>query len=443
MRKAILFLLFLLLATLACGQRGTSPTPTEVAPPTDGAALTPEAAPTTRLSTDPGIDSVPSATESASPISAPPVPETYQPLYDSLQGALTQFQDAITPEWDGSRSGAVIAAEMLVANGNLGEQLLAPETMDSVRLFLDALAQTGATGVSMQVSYPLLVPDYPRADEYLAFYKEAAQEVKNRGLVLMIESSPVFAGTQYSGVPVDYSGLDAQSYFTERQEMLVIVAREIQPAYLSLADEPDTEQKLTGLELTLDDYVRFVQNTVAAIGPDSGVLIGAGNGSWLGLDHIRAYATQTDVDFINVHVYPIIVPGQDPLANIASAAQIARENGKSIVIGEAWLYKADSSDLTQAGVSLGAYYDRDAFSFWQPLDAQFMETLALLGDIYDFRLISFFWSRYFFAYLDYAPNYGNMRSPELLRQANRASAAGMSNGTITDVGRLLGELSSR
>ncbi len=464
MRRSLFILVAaLLLVTLACGRgQGRAPesTPATLPAPlatepqpqaTPGESDAPVNTPLPAELTSAPATVAPGATATAAgiqalpspPVPAPPVPQAFQPLFDTLQGTLTDFQSSLAARWDGQRAGAIIAGELTPATGNLGEQLLEPNNMVLLRQYLDALQAAGVTGIGMQISYPLLLPDYPRSDEYLAFYKTAADEVRRRGLTLLIESSPVFAGTQFSSVVVDYTGMTPETYFAGRRLMLVTIAREIRPDYLSITHEPDTEVALTRLRLTPDDFVRFVNDTIAEIGPNSGVLLGAGNGSWSGAEFIEAYATQTDVDFINLHVYPVVSPGPDPLASLVTAAEIAQANGKELVIGESWLYKADVSDLQRQGISLGAYYERDVFSFWQPLDIQFMETLALLGDIYDFRFINFFWTRYFFAYVDHSPANANMVSQQLFRQANRAATNALNRGSLTATGQAVTRLSGR
>ena len=66
---------------------------------------------------------------------------------------------------------------MLATNGNRGEQLHAPSTMESVRVSLDRYQELGATGVTVAAKYPLLAPWFPRHDDYATFYRQVSDEV--------------------------------------------------------------------------------------------------------------------------------------------------------------------------------------------------------------------------------------------------------------------------
>ncbi len=370
----------------------------------------------------------------------PQVPDEYVALYEELDTSLSMFRASLNGQWDGTPGATIFSAELTPASGNNGERLLGPYYMDAVLDYLDGLQAAGAAGIGMQISYPMLLPDFPRAGEYLAFYQEVADAVHARGMTLLIESSPVFAGTQFSGVPVDYSDLTPATYFAGRRDMLVTIAEQIGPDYLSLVHEPDTEIALTGLDLTIDDFVAFVNDTVATIGPGSGIRLVAGNGSWDGLEYIARFATETAVDALNVHVYPVVSPGLDPLAALVEIAELAAAQGKGVVIGESWPYKASTQELWWPG--LGSFFNRDVFSFWSPIDVKFMENLATVAHIHDLEFVSFFWSRYFFAYLDYNAYPPGTWGYTLLRDAEDACYAALQAGELTETGRAMGRLTA-
>lgn len=210
---------------------------------------------------------------------SPSVPEEYQALYNELDADLSAFL-ATLPEDRGQPP--IFAAELLYANGNVGPALLQPGVLEAVCAMLDSFQTIGVQGVGVQISYPLLQPDFPRFEEYLDFYWQVADEVRRRGMTLLVETGPVFPDPEASGEfekQVDYSSLTNESYFRTKREMLVTIAREIQPDNLALGNEPGREEMLTGLRFSPQEYFAFVDAALAEIDPSWGVKVGAGSGT--------------------------------------------------------------------------------------------------------------------------------------------------------------------
>jgi hypothetical protein len=97
------------------------------------------------------------------------VPAAYQPLFATLKAQL----DAAAGQTGAPslREGPVYSTDLLVANSNRGPALLLPETLEATKLFLDRFKAMGIGCVKFALQYPLLRPDFPRSEEYLAFYK--------------------------------------------------------------------------------------------------------------------------------------------------------------------------------------------------------------------------------------------------------------------------------
>ena len=71
----------------------------------------------------------------------------------------------------------------------------------------------------------------------------------------------------------------------------------------------------------------------------------------------------------------------------------------------------------------------------EPLDQKFHEGLAKLAHLKDFDFIAPFWSRYYFAYLNYGdPALVGLSSFELLDQANQAASEALQNGDFSQTG---------
>ncbi|MEW5870707.1 MAG: hypothetical protein AB1894_15650 [Chloroflexota bacterium] len=392
----------------------------------------PTAAPATQPSAPLATPILPTTSVSSAFI-APPPPQEYQALYAELNAELDAFL-ATLPGSPGQPP--IFSAELMYANGNLGTYLLQAGILETARLALDRLQSLGVQGVGVQISYPLLQPDFPRSDEYLAFYKQIAADVHQHGMTLLVETGPVFPQAEYSGDfgrQVDYSGLTNQEYFDTKRQMLVTIAREIQPDYLALGNEPTTEEMLTGLRFTLQEYFDFVDATLAEIGSADNIKIGAGTGTWEESAYLEHFLQHPDLDFINIHIYPI---GQDGrlLEQARQAARRASQAGKDTVIGEAWLYKASHAEL---GGGLGGnhveIYSRDAFSFWEPLDEKFMQAVIGMAEAEGIDFVSFFWTRYLLAYLDYDAT-SSLSTLELSRQVNQAARASLEKGIFSPLG---------
>ena len=125
--------------------------------------------------------------------------------------------------------------------------------------------------------------------------------------------------------------------------------------------------------------------------------IGAGTGTWLSnyLQFIQSFAA-TSVGYIDIHIYPI---NNSYLMNAITAASAIHAAGKQAAISETWDYKGRNSEL--GTLSLIQVCGRDPFSFWEPVDAQFLDALADFANYEQLAFLSPFWSHYFYAYLDY------------------------------------------
>jgi hypothetical protein len=375
----------------------------------------------------------------------PPIPEEYQALYDSLSQNLDRFQETLATQWDGESGATVFGTELVVANGNRGEILLMPETMQAVRLYLDRLQEVGVGGVTVQISDPLLSPEYPRSVEYLDFFSEVAEEVHSRGLKLLVEAGPVFADPQYSKVSFDWSNLSLDQYFQMRMDQLVLIAREVQPDYLCLGNEPSTQVMLTGFSFSIDQYLAFVRETAASIDRAKGILLGAGSGSWEDPAYLESLSNEPSLDFINIHVYPLFSTHADYLERMLESTAKARAKGKQVIIGEVWLYKATAQEVSQS-MAFQDVLARDIYSFWQPLDIRFIEAIVGLSHSEQFDYVSFYWSGFFFGYLDYDRTPQNLSAVDLYQRLNRAQYGNILDGLLSETGKtyqaLLGRSSS-
>lgn len=359
----------------------------------------------------------------------PGVPPEYQALYDELDRNLATWERRL-PDDDFARL-PIWAAELLPANGNRGEDLLVPQAFEGCVLYLDALRRLGVQGVKVAIPYPLLDPTYPRSGEYLSFYKRIAVEVRQRGMVLLVGTGAAFTDPNFSKVRVDYRAMTFAQFQEGRRRMAHRIAREVRPDYLTVGNEPTTEAGITGFAALRDpiQYAAMIRYILRDLwqGPTR---IGAGTGNWESPAFVHRLAALPGLDYIDLHVYPV---GPWMVARAQALAETARSGRKGLVIGEAWLYKVSGVELAWTGPAEA--FRRDVFSFWSPLDQRFLGVLARWAWAEDAEFVSFFWSKYLFAYLDYDSTTAQLPYGDLRERVDRQVVRNLWAGQVSPTGR--------
>jgi hypothetical protein len=364
------------------------------------------------------------------------VPPEYQELYSTLKESLDSFNVDLTTL--ASSGGApIFGAELLPANSNRGDALLASNVMQSVSLCLDRFRELGIGGVTFPVGYPLYTPGFPYYQSYVRFYKRVVQEVRRRGMIVEIESSVMFANSPFSSIRFDYSKLTFQQFQTQRKQMISAIIQDLHPDYLNLGSEPDTQYKLTGYQefRSPTSYTTYINHILDGLDRGS-TKLGAGSGTWNGPEYVQSLAANTSLDFIALHVYPVIGPC---LQRILTFSEIAKQHEKSVAMDEAWLYKSD----TLQSISIAANIDvfrNDVFSFWSPLDQEFLSTMNKAARIAGIEYVSAFWSTLFFSYLDYSQSNAILPYKDLTAALNKAASQNMQNRRFSSTGLFYGQL---
>jgi hypothetical protein len=357
-------------------------------------------------------------------VAAPEVPARYSALYSGL-GRILDEQTRVEAAGAASKPGAapVLCTDLLAANSNRGEGLLAPETQRGVVVSLDAFRDLGVGCVKFALQYPLLRPDFPRRDGYVAFYRQVVAEAHKRGLKVMPHVSVIFADTPFSPMTGLYRGLTLDQFKREYRDMVMLIARELKPDYLDLLTEPDTHARLTGLrELVQPDVIAGIVQNALRGWDHSGMLCGAGLGTWSSTDFARAFAKIPELDFIAIYVYPINARFLD---NARQMARIARAAGKQAFIDEAWLYKTERAGVADNVAASSDAFRRDVFSFWEPLDRTFMTLMFDLARHEQVAVLSFYWSSFFFGNLDYTLELDSLPYQGLMSRLNQKASAAM------------------
>jgi hypothetical protein len=152
--------------------------------------------------------------------------------------------------------------------------------------------------------------------------------------------------------------------------------------------------------------------------------LGSGAGSWQ-LDWQTLFSglvTIPGLDKIDAHLYNIM-PDINSIGEVSVAMQVAdmaHAAGKSVSMSEFWLHKSTALvGFAEGADSLMDIRARDMFSFWAPLDEQFLRMMSNLANYKHFDYISGFGFYYWFALTDF----NSLRSPPVYPPTNSTQNA--------------------
>jgi fibronectin type 3 domain-containing protein len=356
------------------------------------------------------------------------VPPEYQNLYTTLSAQISSFDSAVHAVWNGSSSPVNHAPQLEAASSALYTGLLGANYYTNVVLpQLEELQALGAQGIKVQVSFPILYEPFYGSNPSLyqsmaGFYQRLAKDIHARGLKLIVESTAEnqFPGANAADFTAYYQTLLWNQYMAGRAENAVNTAQLMQPDYMSLVTEPDSEAAYTGQTNagTVAGSTQLLQlmlNTLQSAGIN-GVSLGAGAGTWIGslAEYIQSFAA-TSVQYIDIHVYLL---NDSDMMNAFAVASTAHAAGKQVAISGLSDFKVADSEV--GTLTLTQTSGRDPFSFWQPLDTAFFQAMSDFSNYEQVLFISPFWSHYFSAYLDYA-TYGSTPVGPLVIASDAAS----------------------
>jgi hypothetical protein len=357
------------------------------------------------------------------------VPFGYRSLYNELNTKLDRLLSSVDADRDGRKSDVSLGVELLVANSNRGDVLLTDRVFGATRLTLDRLKDLGVHCIALSIQYPILTSSFPRAAEYRTFYRRVAGEIRRMGFKLIVEIGTTFRESEFSKLKVDYRGLTMARFRDGLREMAAVIATDIQPDYLTLFTEPDTQSHNTGLQFTVKNFSETVRHVAGNL-KHPGVRLGAGAGTWDDMTYFEALARIPELDYLDLHIYPI---QRDLVMNsVMRVAALAQRHNKSVSIGEAWLYKVSGRELRT--ISPVKAFARDVFSFWQPLDIKFLETVIGLSHKIQAEFTCFFWMKYFYGYLDYNAHTKNLTPQQRINAVDSLTGGNIVNNSLGNTG---------
>ena len=247
-------------------------------------------------------------------------PKKYQDLYRELDAQLSAFERRLPPVSSGKRP--IRAATLLSASCQRGEIILGGAQRENTLRELDALKSLGADGVVLQVCYPLLTPAFRDPQPFLDYYANLANEVRARGMKLLVEHNSVLSAYASVDARPYYRKLTKQRFGRERYEELKVILLSLQPDYLTLVSEPHTDSG--GLKLTVKEWRTYVQRSVDTLSQQLGsfpTLLGAGSGLWDDFEYVEAFAGVKGLSYVDLHLYPLVSGGQSNLERTADMAR--------------------------------------------------------------------------------------------------------------------------
>jgi hypothetical protein len=347
-----------------------------------------------------------------------------------LQGYISADDELISAQWDGSGYPVGYSAELLTADANSGPSILQISTQQEMNEELDAEKSLGLHAITVQIGFPIFEPDFYIASgesaieaqnsmqTWLNYYQSLAQNIHALGLKMIVESNPLlstFISSESSFNPGTYfQSIDFATYQEKRSQHNIIVAQEIRPDYLLLQTEPDTDAT-NDFRPELNDPSQDVPmisqfaldlENAGISGLHSSIQIGAGAGAWQPewQQYISGFAAIAGLDKLDTHIYNL-PPDINQIGEIQVAmrvADMAHAAGKGASISEFWAHKSITvNPYTGTGDPITDVRARDLFSFWVPLDNQFLTMMAKLANFKHFDYMSAFGWYTWFSLINY------------------------------------------
>jgi hypothetical protein len=373
---------------------------------------------------------------------APPIPTEYQPLYSYLNTQITSFNSAVNAGWNGSTYPYLDAPQLQNASSSAYTQLLGPQYASEVLTQLNELQALGANAVTVQIMFPILYQPFytyigepAQYQQFVSYYQGLVAQIRSQGMKVVVEASlygPLLTPST-SQFQSYLSTLSWSEYMTARAANALAVAQLIQPDYMTVLTESDTEASVSGqTNLSTPAGVTELVQTILTTLQNAGVTniqIGAGVGTWTTnyMQYVQALAA-LPMNFVDMHIYRI---NDSDFTNALAAAETIQAAGLQVGISECWDMKITDSEL--ADPNFTTVFGRDPFSFWAPLDTAFLQAVVNFANYKQIAFLSPFWVHYFFNYLDFN-TYGSLSPSTVLTDSYVAATDAILVGAFTSTG---------
>ena len=362
--------------------------------------------------------SIPCQANVPTPPTPPAVPAGYCQTIDSeLHNDLSAFNNTLNSLWNGTTFPTLYAGNLLSANGNSGSSLISSSHFQQVQTQMQELQAMGYQGIMVAVTFPVLYApfysDQSVYQQYVSFYSQVAATARAMGMKVVVENDVVLTSDAQAGWPnagAFYKSLSWQQYMAARAQMAATVARVMQPDYLVLAEEPDSEAVQSG-QTNLNNPINAAAMVSAELNAVQSlnlpVKLGAGMGSWsVNLTQYMSNYVALPLDYIDFHIYPVnTVNGKSLIGNALTIASMAAAAGKPVAMSETWLWKMEDSEWNV--LTSDQYRAREPFPFWAAENNYFLQTLQKLANYTQMLYQAPSEPSTFFAYQDYGGTTAN------------------------------------
>jgi hypothetical protein len=366
------------------------------------------------------------------------VPATYESLYQGLASNIATDTALLNAQWTGAKYPVNYSASLTSVNDNSGLRN-SFTNLTAVNQELNGLQALGINAVMVSLGFPIFDQNFyefigqtasqaqQTVQNYENFYQLVAQDIHGRKdsdgkpMRIIVEANPLLT-VDNPGATLNpagyYQSLSLTTYEQRRGANTVTTAQYVQPDYLLVQSEPDTD--------SANDYrqelntpatdVSMVQQLVTDLenaniaGLHSTILLGSGMGTWQASwqQYLGTPGTDTGLlgivglDVIDNHIY--YLTGEQSSSGLNDELNVslqmigsAHAAGKLASIAEFWPNK--SLIAGESNIDIEA---RTTFSFWAPLDQEFMPMMFELANSNSLEYISAFNDNLFWAYEPYA-----------------------------------------
>ena len=369
------------------------------------------------------------------------MPPAFQDLFGSLNGDLKAFNTTLNGIWNGSKYPVLFSGTLTSADGNAGPPLIASGHYSGVQLQLQALQAMGVKAIMVEVGFPMLYEPFfssqSQYQQFVSFYQQVAASVRALGMKLIIENNCLLSNDVQAGwnTAPFYATLNWTQYQAARAQTAAVISQTIQPDYLVVLEEPDTEAYMSGQTEanTVSGSAGMLSQILTSVhlAGVSGMKVGAGVGSWQNeyLEFIQSFVTQP-LDFIDMHVYPVNNTGtQNFLTNALTIASTAAAAGKPMAMTECWLSKEGNNEFNV--LTADQVRARDVYSFWSPLDASFLQTMENIANYTKMAFMAPSNSDYYWAYQTYSSTLAGEPPSQIIHEETTLADQAMQQASYT------------
>ena len=364
------------------------------------------------------------------------VPATYQSLYQGVESNMATDSVLMSAQWTGTKYPVSYSSSLMSADENDGPRTSFTD-LTTVDQELDALQALGINAVMVEAGFPIFDQNFwefngqsasqaaQSVQNYLTFYELVAQDIHSRKdvdgkpMVMIVEANPLLTVDD----PADslnasgyYQSLSLETYEQRRSANTVTIAENVRPDFLTIQSEPDTDAnncyrpELNTPATDVAMVQMIVSNLEAADVPGlhSTIKLDSGMGSWQ--KNWQEYMGSpgagsgllgiSGLDDIDNHIFYLIGQASSGMASELYTSmqmiQTVHAAGKTASIGQYWPHM--SLIVGEDNMDVSA---RDTFSFWAPLDQQFIPIVFELANQGSLQFLSSINYGQFWAYLPY------------------------------------------